>query len=354
MATLTEPLRRVLTGQGRSCRQLGSPFSGDMLELLAGPLEASVAPLLAPWADADLPKLLADATALRVLGALHWLVLTGAEPVLARHYPPQASDFDGPVLQALLPGVIARRRGEIERFMEGPPQTNEVRRSLALVGGFLALARDTGLPLRCLEIGASAGLNQSWDRYRYSFSEGATWGDPSSPVHLEGDWRGPPPALAAACVAERAACDVAPVDLRDPDRALRLQAYVWPDQLDRMERLRAAIAVTLANGVQIERADAAPWVAKHFSPKPGVASVLFHSVMWQYMPDATQAAVRSAIDRAGAAATPDAPVAWLRMEPLTTRSADMEVRLTLWPSGAERLLARAHPHGAWVEWLDAS
>jgi len=28
----------------------------------------------------------------------------------------------------------------------------------------------------------------------------------------------------------------------------------------------------------------------------------------------------------------------------------MELRLTLWPDGRERVLAAAHPHGAWVEW----
>jgi hypothetical protein len=33
-------------------------------------------------------------------------------------------------------------------------------------------------------------------------------------------------------------------------------------------------------------------------------------------------------------------------------SGPMDVRLTLWPGGEERLLARAHPHGAAVTWLD--
>jgi hypothetical protein len=39
------------------------------------------------------------------------------------------------------------------------------------------------------------------------------------------------------------------------------------------------------------------------------------------------------------------------MEPAPTSFADMELRLTLWPGGAERRLARVHPHGASVEWL---
>jgi hypothetical protein len=29
----------------------------------------------------------------------------------------------------------------------------------------------------------------------------------------------------------------------------------------------------------------------------------------------------------------------------------VEVRLRLWPGGEDRLLARAHHHGAWVDWI---
>ncbi|HEX8754830.1 MAG TPA: DUF2332 family protein [Steroidobacteraceae bacterium] len=53
------------------------------------------------------------------------------------------------------------------------------------------------------------------------------------------------------------------------------------------------------------------------------------------------------LSRAGAAARADAPLAWLRFE----LADPPELRLTLWPSGEETLLARAHPHGAWAHWL---
>lgn len=352
MTDLSATLRRSFLGQSRSCGALGSPFSAGVLAILADPLAALTAALTTPWAEAALERVVADAVPLRLLGALHHLVLTGAEPELAALYPPRRLEPNAPALGALLPVVIARRRAEIEAFLSSPPQTNEVRRTLALVGGFLTIARETGLPLRCLEIGASAGLNLSWDRFRYSFSEGACWGDARSPVRMDGDWRGsPPPVAAALSVVERAACDVAPVDVSDPEQALRLQAYVWPDQIDRMERLRAAIDLARAAGIVVERSDAAAWVAERLRPQPGVVTVLYHSVMWQYMPAQTQAAITATLQSAGAAATAESPVAHLRLEPAHLSTSDMEVRLTLWPSGEERLLARAHPHGAWVEWL---
>jgi hypothetical protein len=68
------------------------------------------------------------------------------------------------------------------------------------------------------------------------------------------------------------------------------------------------------------------------------------------MSAAQQAALTAAIEDLGAQATAQAPFAWLRMEPQPDNIAVMDVRLTLWPGGQERLLAQSHPHAAWVRW----
>src|SRR5262249_21178556 len=81
-----------------------------------------------------------------------------------------------------------------------------------------------------------------------------------------------------------------------------------------------------------------------------VATVVFHSIVWQYLPDDERARVRRTIEEAGARATPAAPLAWLRFEP----SADArraELRLACWPGGDDRLLATAGFHGRPVRWL---
>ena len=70
-------------------------------------------------------------------------------------------------------------------YMDHEPQTNEVRRSACLIGGFLTIARESGLPLRCFEVGASAGLNQLWDRFHYRLGDaGATRGNDRSRVDM--------------------------------------------------------------------------------------------------------------------------------------------------------------------------
>lgn len=340
---------QALRLQSRGCLAGGSPLNAAILEKAAvdwaegGP----VGELMAPWAQADLKAQFDAATPLRLIGALHELALSGDDPPLSAAY--ETLDADA-IWAAAVPAMIAHRP-RLAAFMEHEPQTNEVRRSICLVGGFLEIAAATGLPLRCFEIGASAGLNTSWDRYRYQLGAGQ-WGDPTAKLAMDTDWQGPaPPTGANVRVIERAACDRRPSDLNDPDQRRRLLAYIWADQTERLGRIRTAIDETLRYGVTVDEADAVDWTRARVSPQAGAATVLFHSVFWQYMPVASQAALRQAIDDIAARAAPDAPFAWLRMEPSPQSMMVMQVRLTLWPGGEERLLAQAHPHGATVAWL---
>jgi len=170
---------------------------------------------------------------------------------------------------------------------------------------------------------------------------------------MDTDWTGgAPPVEARIEVIERAACDRRPGDLTDPVQRRRLLAYIWPDQFERLDRIRAAIDLALSLGVTVEAADAVAWTARVAAPQAGAVTVLYHSVFWQYMPAESQAALAATIAAHGAAATPEAPFAWLRMEPPPDHMTNMEVRLTLWPDGQDRVLANVHPHGAWVTWLN--
>jgi hypothetical protein len=337
--------------QAQACLALGSPFNAQLLDLAADDVDAGgpATALLAPWADQDLRGLMAAAVPLRLLGGLHDLVLSGDDPALADAYPDPGKAFNAASAWREARRAMAEHAERLAAFMDHEPQTNEVRRSACLLGGFLTVAKETGLPLRCFEIAASAGLNLSWDRYRYDLS-GSAWG-PESPVLLPSDWSGVlPPLDAQVHVVHRQACDRRPVDLKDPVQRRRLLAYVWPDQFDRLERIRAAIDVALTNDVTVEAADAVDWTARSARPTPGAATVIYHSVFWQYMPAESQAALRQTIEHLGNSSTHEAPLAWLRMEPPPENMAIMEVRLTMWPGGEERVLAVVHAHGASARW----
>jgi hypothetical protein len=341
-------LLKNLLFQSRACRAMGSELNAAILERAADDWRngGPVRDLMTPWADLDMQGQFDAAGPLRLIGGLHELALAGADPALSAAY--DALDADA-VWAAARPAMI-RHVARLAAFMTHEPQTNEVRRSICLLGGFLEIAKATGLPLRCFEIAASAGLNLSWDRYRYQVGE-AAWGDPAAGVVMDTDWTGPSPSVDARVqVIERAACDRRPTDLADPDQRRRLLSYIWADQTERLARARAAIEVAVAHGVKIEAADAVDWTRAKVAPQAGAATVLYHSVFWQYMPAASQTALAELIADIGARATPDAPFAWLRMEPNPENMMGMQVRLTLWPGGAERVLAEVHPHGAWVRW----
>ncbi|MDE2159392.1 MAG: DUF2332 family protein, partial [Burkholderiales bacterium] len=143
---------------------------------------------------------------------------------------------------------------------------------------------------------------------------------------------------------------------------LRLASFIWPEQRERLARLRAACAAVAgwqaAEDVAVEAATASRFVARELATRRrGVATVLMHSVVWQYLGADEQAGITAAIEAAGARATPDAPLAWLTLEP---PAPEMGVQLgcRIWDGaaqrGARRLLARAHPHGARIAWLESA
>ncbi len=106
----------------------------------------------------------------------------------------------------------------------------------------------------------------------------------------------------------------------------------------------------------IARADAAEWVEQRLAePQPaGVTRLLFHSIVWQYLPPAGRIRIEQAMAAAGAAAQAESPLAWVMLE--TNRATFRhEIRVRYWPGGGvEAVLGEAHAHGAWLEWFGGS
>jgi hypothetical protein len=321
----------VLLGHVRDDVEAGGP-SWSILERYAGLPFAAAVPL-------------------RFLGAVHRLVLAGRAPTLARHYPSVGGDADADGAWEVLRALLTSEAPALAPYLARPPQTNEVARAAALVGGFLTLVREHALPLRLLEIGASAGLHLRFDRYRYE-AGGLAFGDAASPVRFVEAWEGTPPLdTPCAIVLLREGCDANPVDPTTEEGRLTLTSYVWPDQAARLVALRGALAVAARVPALVDRAPAAAWVAARLpGPMPGAVTVVFHSIVWQYLAPEDRQRIRATIEQAGRAASAAAPVAWLRFEP----SADgtcCEVRLRSWPDGGDRLLATSGFHGPPVRWL---
>jgi hypothetical protein len=340
--------------QSDFCAALGSPFTAQLCTRMGDDLAAGgpVADLVGGWPTH--PR--KDALSLRLTGALHHATLAGADPELAATYPAARRDWSMDEVWPRARAFLARERAAVSMFLRSPPQTNETRRSIALLAGFLAFAREHPMPIDTLEIGASAGLNLLWDRFAYRTSSWS-WGR-ESPVVVDTEWKGAaPPIDAPLSVRHRAACDLQPLDVGDPGARLRLRSYIWADQRERLARFDGSVALAVDAGVRVEQADAAEWLAARLPRRASdAATVVYHSIFLQYPPRATREAITAAIEAAGAAATRAAPLAWLRLEPEAVLggpldSTRMLLDLTVWPGGERRVLAVTDGHVRSVEAL---
>jgi hypothetical protein len=345
-----DDVRRAFRGQAAACARMGSPFMQRLCALVAERVAATndVFAHILSWPGNPGPR--HDSVPLRLCGALHGLVLAGRDAALRRAYPPNRAS-DAALWSAVAAAALAHAPAILER-LRSPPQTNEVRRAAILLPGFLEIARRfPGRPLVASELGASAGLNMNWDRYRYRLG-GLAWGPPDSPVALAPEWRGAaplPPAVPVA-VAGRAGCDLNPLDGSSEEDRLRLLSYVWADQADRLAFTRAALALLERFPVKVDRADAVAWLkARLAAPPAGAVHVVYHSIAWQYLPPPAQAEGAALLRRAGARATEAAGLAWLRFED-DGAEPGAALWLTTWPGGVDHHLARADYHGRWVAW----
>ncbi|AXK31967.1 DUF2332 domain-containing protein [Streptomyces armeniacus] len=365
-----ERIARMIEWQAASCAELGSPLYATLLPCVADDVRAGgvCAEALAEYEDAPGP----DAIALRLLGGVHALVLTGRAPELAEHYAEAAAGALGQhrtdALWAAFRDTVGGSPDWIRDWMTRPPQTNEAGRANVLLPGALyALSRlaPASRPaprVRLFELGASAGLNLRADRFRYA-APGFAWGPEDSPVRLdEGAWRGPVPAwLTDAAthhpeltVTERAGCDLSPVDPLSADGALALRAYVWPDQAARAARLEGAIRLAAKVPARVERAGVAEFLAG-VAPEPGTVTVVWHSIMRQYVPKEEWARAAAELDRLARASGPDAGFAYVTFEPerVGNEGDDRPCRLSVRTgTGPARLLAGAVPHGMPAYGLD--
>jgi hypothetical protein len=337
-----------LRSQAQACREIGSPLYGDLLSHAADDLLAGgpVANVLAGHLDARAASVLA----LRMLGGAHALALSGRAPDLAAWYPSAGGTADtavgSPHAWSALRRTLADELDAIRHWLDWPPQTNEVGRAAALLGGLLHITARQRLPVRLVEVGASAGLNLRADRFCVAGDAGR-FGNPRSPVVLSHGWQGAAPPAGHLEIIERTGGDLAPIDPASREGRLRLAAYVWPDQADRLARLCAAFVIASQVPADL-RAESATVTLARTKLVPGAWTVVWHSIFRQYLNDEQRAELADGVGALGRAATSTARFAYLYLE--QSRQGGCPVTLTTWPGGRREVLGTAPPHGIPVRW----
>jgi hypothetical protein len=244
-------------------------------------------------------------------------------------------------------------------------QTNEVGRCAAL-HSVLAWLRATGLTdVGLLDLGCSAGLNLFVDAYAYDFS-GHRAGRPGAVPELRCELRGSVPPLVAPQVTHRVGLDLSPVDLGDDDAVAWLLACLWPDDLERFERLEAAmeVASSRASEYTLVRGD----MVEDLARAAAIASDASHLVVlntWSaaYLPRDRRGALADEI----ASLAASRPLTWVVMEhPVISRDLGLidphaavrdgvsTVCVADYRDGTVQraTLAETHHHGQWLDWFE--
>ncbi|HEY3263132.1 MAG TPA: DUF2332 domain-containing protein [Pseudonocardiaceae bacterium] len=366
-AALRHPLAELFRDAARGCRRHG-PTNAALLAAAADDLEAGgVTAAVMAGHERDRSG---SVPGLRFAAAVHRLVLAGSAPELARQYATVGGRLDEATLWSDARPVLVEHLDRLRAIVAGTHvQTNEPGRSAPLYGGLLVAAQraatspSESMPVRLLEVGASAGLNLRPHRIGYHLGGSRVLGDPASRLLLDPRWTGLPPADLdrPLRLARRAGCDLEPVDVNDPDGVLHLSSFVWPDQPERLHRLRAAIRLARLDPVTVQRADGADWLEHRLArPRPGVLTVVWHSVVWQYVSASDRARGQQVLAAAAARATQEAPLALLVYEsrhvPRGQSNAPyrFDLLLRLWPAGLTVCLGHGAGHGTPFTWHETA
>ena len=260
-----------------------SPLYAQLsLEIAADPA------ILSLVAAADLSQQVSNL----LLGAVHFLLLSGVSSPLADYYPslspdPRPRGEAYPYFRAfcLKHANTIRQLVTTQRV-----QTNEVQRCTALLPAFGIVARRAvHRPLALIEIGPSAGLHVLWDRYGYDYGESGYAGNRELPVQLLCTPQGSIPVPLPdplPVVSYRIGIDLAPVDVRD-DTAIRwLRALIWPEHTDRARLLEQAVQIARLDPPSIvagNAADVLPQVLPTIPPE--TALCVYHSYTLNQCPE---------------------------------------------------------------------
>lgn len=337
--------------QARLCRESSAPTYAAIIEALVAELSGSARSTAASLIVADGREPVGSALYLRLLAAVHRLALDDPSLPVRAYLPSTGGAVDVDAVVPVFLQTVDDRTDAVVAGMQADIQTNEVGRATVLSAALNHIAHRLGPGLRLLELGASAGLNLCVDRFRVD-AGGQAWGPPDSPVQLTGAFvAGSPPAGGYELV-DRRGCDVEPVDLADPANRLLLRSFVWPEHVERLQRLERAIDVAVTGPTPVvDRAEASAWLGKELADLPDdVTTVVFHSVVMPYLTVSQRGELRSVLSAAGAQADESRRLARLSYE---YRASHQTFCLSLmtWPGERRSLLATGNPHGREVRWL---
>ena len=330
---------------------------------------------------------LAQRRATLLFAAVHDLLLRGVEQgALAAYYRSVGGDRapDAAATAAFLKVLDRHRDAIVDRLRTRSTQTNEPGRTAGLLAALSWLQTRTGPDrgavdarrLALVEVGTSAGLLLHLDRYTHRFvanPKGAGRGPATLPVHGQGSPS--PVVIETTCLAQVPDTRLAPVDRRigidrtpmnvgDPDDRAWLRACVWPEHVERLTRLDAAVSLAATHD-DIERHQGdlfdllEPVIA---AIDPDLQVVVLHSATLAYLAPDDRGRFEAMVDRIGTRRAlwrvgleghflePFAGLVARRLGPPDADQPGFVIATTHWVHGRrhDAALGRVQSHGGWL------
>jgi hypothetical protein len=272
---------------------------------------------------------------LQLMAGIHYLVLTGA------------ATWEG------IDDTLADHEAFLREWVETRGvQTNEVQRCWTLLPCFLeAVRRTEACVLDLVELGPSAGLNLAWDRYAYTYANGA-WGPADAALHLGGEEAREVPSHLLELLPEvrsRTGIDRSPIDVTSDDGGLLLKSFVWADQAERLERLDAAVAAVRADPPALVEGDLAerlPEILEGLRDSEAL-TLVWETAVLGYVPEESRRGLYETIADFGERQ----PIAFVQTRHASSGvTAHYGLSLQLPPHAREEVAFATH-HGGWLDWL---
>ena len=310
-----------------------------------------------------------------LFGAVHYLLLEGAEHPLADYFPSVCWWRDRNAV--LVPGDTADGAQAFLSFLKDfadpihtvmashEVQTNEVGRCSYLAGAVAQAQRELGDPSLLVDLGCSAGLNLNLHHSATVFAceDGSEIlvGEAHSPLQLRAELHGPSVPTAPLAPHASLGIDLRPIDLSQGDAARWLLALVWAEDLERFQRSAAAINAFLqtepkpemitASMLEIDRI-----LETRYEDHP---VIVMNSWSAAYLSTEDQQELTAAMQRLAE----QRPARWIIAEhPKAVPGLPVAPQALQWPgrtaidlvdpSSGElgRRLGEGHPHGRWLHW----
>lgn len=285
------------------------------------------------------------------LGAVHYLLLDGAEHELNLYYPsivkkPKAPQESFPSFK----NFCSTYKEQIIPILKSKlVQTNEVRRCGYLYPSFTYVYNKVKKPLALIEIGTSAGFQLLWDKYAYTYNTDGVYGNTDSDVLIKTEIIGeniPTLPQISPPVAWRYGLDLHLNDISNMEDFLWLNALIWPEHRERRVLFKKAAKSVMENkkDLHLTEGDGVGLLPSIVGQIPDNSPIcIFHTHVANQMPEHVKRRLIDNIKRI----SKDRDVFHLY-----NNIWDGDLHLDSFINGVEHneLIARTDGHGRWFEW----